>query len=125
MRNTAALLALFVAGCADRSDTLHPITPDDAKSAVITFVHDNPAEFVGDPDPTMLKSLDLVDIGNDTWMFGAFTIHPNARSYSATVDVDAGESYVYEGDLITLGDTVVAKHPHLTRYHAAINDPEY
>ena len=125
MRNLATLIALLAVGCTTRSDTLNPISPADAKSAVVTFVRDNPSEFIGNPDPAMLDAITLTDMRNGSWGFGAFTVDPDARSYSATVDVGVGESYLYEGDLITYDGTVIATPPLVTRYHAAITDPEY
>lgn len=125
MRDLSALIVLLMAGCSARTDTLHRISPADAKSAVVAFVRDNPAEFIGNLDATMLDSLTLTDMGNGTWIFGAFMVSPDARCYSVTLDLGPGESYRYEGKLITYDGAVIATPPETTRYHAAISDPEY
>jgi len=124
-RILAALIACVTLGCTSRNDTGRSISPEEAKSAVIAFVREHPTEFIGDPDPSVLDSLALTDMGDGTFIFGAFIVCPHTRSYSATVDVGAGESYLYEGDLLTYDGRTMATLPRITRYHAAITDPEY
>lgn len=125
MRNLAALLALVIVGCIEHPDTMQSISPDAAKAAVIALVREHPGEFIGNPDPEMLDELALTDMGDGTWVFGAFTVCPAERRYSALVDVGSAESYLYEGKLKTSAQMAFAVRPSITRYHAAIDDPEY
>ena len=124
MRNLAALLALLIVGCAKHPDTMQSISADDAKAAVIALIREHPGEFIGNPDPETLQELPLTDMGDGTWVFGAFTVCPAERRYSALVDVGAAESYFYEGKLKTRAHVAFAVRPSITRYHAAIDDPE-
>ena len=108
MRILPSIIFCILPGCAFQSDTGTQINANDAKAAVIAFVREQPGQFIGNPDPARLSSLDLIDMENGTWIFGAFTVNPEKRCYSASLEVGALETYWYEGVLITHGGRVIA-----------------
>lgn len=115
----------LVVGCESSKDTLQPISPAEAKAAVVAFVNDNPAEFIGKPSVKMLEASTLTDMQNGSYKFGAFTVMPVERRYWMSVDVGDAESYWYEGSLMTSDGFVIATPPTVTRYTAAIDDPSW
>jgi hypothetical protein len=93
------------------------LTAEQARQAVLDLVRQDPNAFIGNPDADKLADMPLTQEVDGTYHFGAFTLDPANRTYSAVIGAGSPEPYFYNGTFLWQKGQWVASNPTVQRVH--------